>query len=63
MGPLTCVVLKTIPCLKAHWNVISNPEFLMLFRTSSHIFGAKNVSECAIFYLLITSGLKTGASF
>ena len=51
MGPLTCVVLKTIPSLKAHWNVISNPEFLMLFRTSSHIFGAKNVSECAIFYL------------
>ena len=48
MGTLTYVVLKRVSSLMADWNVISNPEFFMLFHTSCHIFGAKSTSECAI---------------
>ena len=39
-------------------NVVSNPEFFMLFCTSS-----KKISEGAIFYSLSTSGFITEASF
>ena len=63
MTSLTYVVLKTVFSLTADWNVVSNPEFFMLFRTSSHIFCAKNISDCAIFHSLSTSGFKTEASF
>ena len=47
----------------ADWNVVISPEIFMLFRTSSHNFGAKNINERAIFYSLSTSGFKTEASF
>ena len=51
MGPLTYVVLKTVPSLIADLNVVSNPGFFIFFPTSSlHIFGAKNTSVGAIFY-------------
>ena len=63
MKALTYAVLKTVFSLKAHWNVVSNPEFFILIHTSSHIFCAKNISECVIFYSLSTSGFKTEASF
>ena len=63
MGALSFVVLKTVSSLMSDCNVVSNPEFFMLFRTSSHMFCAKNISECAIFYSLSTSGFKTEASF
>ena len=36
--------------------------FLCCF-AQGHIFCAKNISECAIFYSLSTSGFKTEASF
>ena len=51
MGAFTYVVLKMASSLMADWNVVSNPEFFMLFHTSSHIFRAKNMTECAIFLL------------
>ena len=64
MGALTYVILKTLSSLMADWNVVSNPEFFMLFRTSSHIFLCeKNTSECAIFYSLSTYRFKTESSF
>ena len=63
MGALTYVVLKTAPSLMADWNVVNNPQFFKLFRTSSHIFCTKNISKCAIFYSLRTSGFKFEASF
>ena len=63
MGALTYVILKTLSSLMADWNVVSNPEFFMLFRTSSHIFSVKNISECAISYSLSTSEFKTEVSF
>ena len=54
----------TVPSyLMADWNVVSNPEFFMLFHKSFHIFYAKIISECAIFYSLSTSAFKTEASF
>ena len=56
------MVLKMVSSLMADWNVVSNPEFFMLFRTSSHIFSVKNISECAISYSLSTSECKTEAS-
>ena len=46
----------------ADWNVVSNPEFFMLCRTTSHILCAENTSECAIFCSLSTSGFKTDTS-
>ena len=39
----------------ADWNSVSNSEFFMLFHTSSYIFCAKNLGECAIFYSLSIS--------
>ena len=63
MRALTHAVLKTVFTLMADWNVVSNPEFFILIGTSSHIFCANNVSECAIFYSLSTSGFKTEALF
>ena len=63
IGPLTYVVLKTVPSLMDDWNVVISPEIFMLFRTSSHIFRAKNINERAIFYSLSTSGFKNEASF
>ena len=63
MGALTYVVLKSFSSLTADWNVVSNPEFFILFQTSSHIFCAKNMSECAIFYSLRTFRFNTEASF
>ena len=62
MGTLTYVVLKRVSSLMADWNVISNPEFFMLFHTSCHIFGAKSTSECAISCSISTSEIKTEAS-
>ena len=56
------MVLKMVSSLMADWNVVSNPEFFMLFRTSSHIFSVKNISECAISYSLSTSECKIEAS-
>ena len=56
------MVLKMVSSLLADWNVVSNPEFFMLFRTSSHIFSVKNISECAISYSLSTSEFKIKAS-
>ena len=50
-------------CLMGDWNVVCNPDFFMLLHTSSHIFCAKNISECAIFHSYSTSGFKTEASF
>ena len=47
----------------ADWNVVSNPEFFMLIHKSSHIFCAKNISECAISCSISTSGFKTETSF
>ena len=49
----------------ADFNVVSNPDFFILFCTSSHTgtFFAKNIIERVIFYLLSTSGFKTEASF
>ena len=47
----------------ADWNVVSNPEFFMLCRTSSHIICAENTSECAIFCSLSTSRFKIETSF
>ena len=47
----------------ADLNVVSNPEFFMLFRTRSYIFRAKNTNECAIFYWLSSCRYKTEASF
>ena len=35
----------------ADLNVVSNPEFFILFHINSHIFGAKNTSDCANFLL------------
>ena len=32
------MVLKMVSSLMADWNVVSNAEFFMLFRASSHIF-------------------------
>ena len=55
------MVLKTVSSLMADLNVVSNPEFFMFFRTSSYIFGAKNISERSIFNWLSTSGFKTEA--
>ena len=63
MRPLTYVVLKTVSSLMADCNVVSNPEFFKLFRTSSRTFCAKNISECAILYSLNTSRFKSEASF
>ena len=63
MRALTYAVLKMVFSLMADWNVVSNPEFFILIHTSSHIFCAKNISECTIFYSLSTSGFKTEASF
>ena len=63
MRALTYAVLKTVFSLMADWNLVSNPEFFILIHTCSHIFCAKNISECAIFYSLSTSGFKTEASF
>ena len=53
MGPLTCVVLKTISSRTAQWNVISNPEFLMLFRTSSHISHKLSYFAQALIFLVL----------
>ena len=63
MRALTYAVLKMVFSLMADWNVVSNSEFFILIHTSSHIFCAKNISECAIFYSLSASGFKTEASF
>ena len=63
MRALTYAVLKMVFSLMADWNVVSNPEFFILIHTSSHIFCAKNISECAIFYSLSTSWFKAEASF
>ena len=63
MGALAYVVLKTVFSLTGDWNVVRNFDFFMLLHTSSHIFCAKNISECAIFHSYSTSGFKTEASF
>ena len=63
MGALTYVVLKTVSSLMADWHVVNNPEFFMLFHTSSHIFRGKYMSECASFYSVSTSRFKSEASF
>ena len=63
MGALAYVVLKTVFSLTGDWNIVRNPDFFMLLHTSSHIFCAKNISECAIFHSYSTSGFKTEASF
>ena len=63
MRALTYAVLKMVFSLMADWNVVSNSEFFILIHTSSHIFCAKNISECAIFYSLSTSWFKAEASF
>ena len=56
------MVLKMVSSLMADWNVVSNPEFFMLFHTSSQIFSVENISECVISYSLSTSEFKTEAS-
>ena len=43
MGAFTYMVLKAVSSLMADWNVVSSPESFILFRTSSHIFFAKNI--------------------
>ena len=53
---LTAYTYLTTSSLMADLTVANNPKF---FCISSHIFGAKNTSECAIFYWLSTSGFKT----
>ena len=63
MGALTFGVLKAVYSLMTDWNVLRNPELLILIRLSSHILCAKNISGCAIFYSLSTSGFKTKAFF
>ena len=60
---LTYVVLKTVSSLMANCNVVKNLELFTLFGTNSHIFHAKNISECVTFYSFSTSGFKTEASF
>ena len=50
MGALTFGVLKAVYSLMTDWNVLRNPELLILIRLSSHILCAKNISGCAIFY-------------
>ena len=58
MGALTYVVLKTVFSLMADWNVVSNPEFFMLCRTTSHILCAENTSQVTFFAHLALLDLK-----
>ena len=60
IGALTYVVLKTVSSLMADFNVVSNPDFFILFCTSSHTgtFFAKISLNVSFFTYLALLDLK-----